>query len=339
VVGQPPAPPPAPPAADPLAAPTSRVGGIDPRFVAFTGATVRVDPDTTVSNATLVVRAGVIESVKEGGDAPASAKVIDARGLFIYPGFVDAFVEVDAPRPDPAGKGAHWNYHVMPQRRALDGRGIDDATADSLRKLGFVAAGLSPKGGVFRGSGAAVSLAKPDGDPAEPRPVVYNPLTYQALSFEGTGDAPGGADGRWGGYPSSQMGAIALIRQTLIDAEYRAKRLATGVDAGTASCLDELNAIGEKGLLLFSVGDELEELRAWTVAEEFGKRAVVVGNGTEYKRLEAVAAQKRPVVVPLNYPEKPRVAGLGEASSVELRELMSWEQAPTNPRRLKQAGV
>ncbi|MFT3687256.1 MAG: amidohydrolase family protein [Phycisphaerales bacterium] len=324
---------------DPLSAPPNRVGGTDPRLVAFTGATVRVDPDTTVKNATLVVRNGVVESVKEGGDAPAGAKVVDARGLFIYPGFVDPFVEVDSPRPDPTSKGAHWNYHVMPQRKALDGKGIDDATADSLRKLGFVAAGLSPKGGVFRGSGAAVSLAKPDGDPAESRPTVYNPLTYQTVSFEGTGDAPSGADGRWGGYPSSQMGAIALIRQTFIDADYRSKRVAGGLDTGTANCLDDLNKIGEKGTLLFSVGDELEELRAWTIAAEFGKQVAVVGNGTEYKRLEAVAGSNRPVILPLNFPEKPRVAGIGEASNVELRELMSWEQAPTNPRRLKAAGV
>lgn len=328
------------PAVDPLSPPPNRVGGLDNRFVAFTGATVRVDPDTTINNATLVVRAGVIESVKEGGEAPAGARVVDARGLFIYPGFIDPFVEVDATRPDPTSKGAHWNYHVMPQRRALDGKGIDDATADSLRKLGFVAAGLSPKSGVFRGSGAAVSLAKPDGDPADARPLVYNPMTYQTVSFEGTGDAPGGADGRWGSYPSSQMGAIALIRQTLLDAQFRQARLAGGMDAGTASCLDALALASPKQTpLLFSVGDELEELRGWTIADEFKRSAVMVGNGTEYKRLEAVAGHKTPLIVPLNFPEKPRVAGIGDASSVELRELMSWEQAPTNPRRLKGAGV
>ncbi|HZW08129.1 MAG TPA: amidohydrolase family protein, partial [Phycisphaerales bacterium] len=289
----------------------------------------------------------VIESVRQGGQAPAGARVVDARGLYIYPGFVDPFVEVDATRPDPASKGAHWNYHVMPQRRALDGKGIDDATADSLRKLGFVAAGLSPRAGVFRGSGAAVSLAKPDGELVEPRPTVYNPLTYHALSFEGTGDAPGGADGRWGGYPSSQMGAIALIRQTLLDADFRQRRVAAGLEAGTASALDALAQAPKdtngpalrQTPLLFSVSDELEELRAWSIADEFSRAALVVGNGTEYKRLEAVAAHKTPVIVPLNYPEKPRVAGIGEASSVELRELMSWEQAPTNARRLKAAGV
>lgn len=337
--------------ADPLSPPPNRVGGVDGRYVALTGATVRVDPDTTIKGATLVVRNGVIESVKEGGEAPAGARVVDARGLFIYPGFVDPFVEVDATRPDPQSKGAHWNYHVMPQRRALDGKGIDDATAESLRKLGFVAAGLSPRGGVFRGSGAAVSLAKPESEQAEARPVVYNGTTYQAVSFEGTGDAPGGADGRWGGYPSSQMGAIALIRQTLIDADDRPKRLAAGLDKGTASCLDSLwgpGKIGDKTgggtvFLVFSVNDELEELRAWAIGDEFNRPVVVVGNGTEYKRLEAIVAKKdrvpRAVIVPLNFPEKPRVAGIGEASSVELRELMSWEQAPTNPRRLKAAGM
>ena len=324
---------------DPLSPPPNRVGGTDGRYVAFVGATVRVDPDTTIKGATLVVRNGTIESVKEGGEAPAGARVVDARGMFVYPGFIDPFIEVDANRPDPTSKGVHWNYHVMPQRRALDGKGIDDATAESLRKLGFVAAGLSPKGGVFRGSGAAVSLAKPDVDPAEPRPAVYNGLTYQTVSFEGTGDAPGGADGRWGGYPSSQMGAIALIRQTLLDAAFRSQQVAGKLDGGTASCLDALDTGSGAKLLVFSVNDELEELRAVAVSEEFSRPMAVVGNGTEYKRLEAIVSKKPRLIVPLNFPEKPRVAGIGEASSVELRELMAWEQAPTNPRRLKAAGA
>jgi imidazolonepropionase-like amidohydrolase len=33
------------------------------------------------------------------------------------------------------------------------------------------------------------------------------------------------------------------------------------------------------------------------------------------------------------------VAGVGKAESVDLRELMTWEQAPTNPRRMRQAGM
>ena len=75
------------------------------------------------------------------------------------------------------------------------------------------------------------------------------------------------------------------------------------------------------------------------IAQEAGRPAILLGSGQEYQRLAAVAATGRPIIVPLNYPEAPEVASLADANSVSLRELMAWEQAPTNLRRLSDAGV
>src|SRR6185369_16044045 len=82
-----------------------------------------------------------------------------------------------------------------------------------------------------------------------------------------------------------------------------------------------------------------EELRAAKIAREFGREAVLIGTGTEYQRLDAIKADGLTVVVPLSYPRAPDVAGIGKAEGIDLRELMAWEQAPTNPRRLEAAGV
>jgi hypothetical protein len=91
--------------------------------------------------------------------------------------------------------------------------------------------------------------------------------------------------------------------------------------------------------LWFDTSDELEELRAAKIAHEFGREAVIIGTGTEYQRLDAIKADGLMIVVPLNYPRTPDVAGIGKVESVDLRDLMAWEQAPTNPRRLEAAGV
>src|SRR5437016_5176095 len=161
----------------------------DPSWHALTNATVHVRPDSTIEHATVLIRSGRIEAVlPAAGDKPAAAppgaRVWDCTGLHIYPGFIDAYVEVEAPKPDPNLPGSHWNPRVTPQRSALDGTGVDDKTAESLRKLGFTAAAISPAGGVFRGRAAVVSLAKPASEMSIDRPPVYSPNAYHSIAFD-----------------------------------------------------------------------------------------------------------------------------------------------------------
>ncbi|MBL9030382.1 MAG: amidohydrolase family protein [Phycisphaerae bacterium] len=348
-----------PPAASPLSPPNNGPRRSDPTWHALVGATVHVKPGQTLESATVVIRGGRIESVRAGAaadgkvvppPAPEGARVWDATGLHVYPGFIDAYVEVEAPRPDANQPGSHWSARVTPQRSALDGPGVDDRTGESLRKLGFAAAGISPRGGIFRGSAAVVSLGKPMDPRSADRPPVYRPFAYHSIAFDlqaiqpGTQvvDSPGQGRRRdetpdvqrWSGYPDSQMGAIALIRQTFIDADWQASSKSSG---DTGSCLDAI-APGDS-LHLFATNDELEAPRAAKVAREFRRRAAILGCGTEFARLEAIKRDGLPVIVPLNYPRTPDVSTIGKAESVDLRDLMTWEQAPTNARRLDAAGV
>ncbi len=294
----------------------------------LTGATVHV-PSGTIENAWIEIDNGRIVSVTPAGRDPAlvNARVHDYSGRHIYPGFIDAFVEVDAPSPAADAPGTHWNGAVTPQRSALHGSGLSGDARASLRKSGFVAANIVPRGGIFQGSCAVISLGDPSGDPSDVRPPVYPSPPFQALSFE---------TGSWdGGYPGSHMGAVALIRQTLSDAQWWA-------DPSRKEPVPEVFAAlgGDKGpALLFDVNHELKALHASSIAREFRRRAIIVGNGTEYKRLAAIVKDGNPVVVPLRFPKAPDVSSIGRADAIELEELMSWEQAPTNARRLHQAGL
>ncbi len=298
---------------------------------------------------------------------PAGSKSFDATGLHIYPGFVEPYLEVDAPRPEPEVKGAHWSARVTPQRRALDGKGVDDGLAKSMRGMGYVAAVMSPKGGIFRGQSAAVSLAQPESEAAAARPPVYRNAVYQSVALDLTN--VGGGAGRWPGYPDSQMGAIAMVRQVLIDAAApmsdSAEWSAISVLNATAS---ELNAQGgrlprqeitQPLPMLMNADDEHEVTRVSKIAREFSRPAIILGSGFEFRRLESVKASiealsianpagskagpgdqwKGSLILPLNFPEKPRISSVGDAEEVDLREMMTWEQAPTNPRRVLAAGI
>ena len=60
-------------------------------YYAFVHATVVKDAKTTLQNATLIVKQGRIEAVGTSVAIPKDAVVIECKGKFIYPSFVDAF--------------------------------------------------------------------------------------------------------------------------------------------------------------------------------------------------------------------------------------------------------
>jgi len=273
---------------------------VDPMWHALVGATVHAAPGAVMEGATVVLKEDRIVYV--GGDAPpAGARVWDGTGLHVYAGLIDAYVPVAPPPHEPR----HWHPRVTPGRVA---RELDDATAKELRSLGFVAAAVAPDEGILRGRASLVSLAPRDADPSVPRPTLYAEGVWQSLAFERT-------RGSREGHPTSQMGAIALIRQCLMD------------------------GLAAEETLLLDTDDELEALRAGKIAREAGRPAVILGCGTEFRRLHAIAADGFPVIVPLRFPDPPDVSSVGAAEAAELRDLMTWEQAPTNPRRLDRAGV
>jgi imidazolonepropionase-like amidohydrolase len=363
-----------PTSSSPLAPPPNSPRKSDATWHAITDCTLHVSPEKVVEHATLVVRDGRITGVVASQDGkaarlPLGPRVWDGAGMHVYPAFIEPYVEVDAPPPDRSLPSTHWNRNVMPERDALDGGGITAAQAESFRKMGFGAAAISPRGGIFRGTAAVVSLGAPPGEPSGNKPPTYAQRVYQTIGLAGgggfggpsrntdTGQPAADDTAEWTGYPNSQMGAISLIRQTFLDSDWQTSVRRSGSLAAATNSLDALAAIpanaggaltpvimtapaGERhAFYLFDVDNELEALRAAKIAREFSRPAVLLGSGSEYARLEAIKKDGLPIILPLRYARQPDVSTVSNAESVDLRELMAWEQSPTNPRRLEEAGV
>ncbi|HBS28564.1 MAG TPA: hypothetical protein DEB06_03730, partial [Phycisphaerales bacterium] len=155
----------------------------DPAWHALVHATLVPEPGKKIEDATIVLRDGRIVSVQAGGTPPPGARVWDCTGLTVYAGLIEPFFEVDSPRPDAKEVGAHWNTMVMAQRNALDAEGIDAKARKALREMGYTSALASPKGGVFRGTAAFVSLAD-EPDPSRPVASVRIPKAFHTVAFE-----------------------------------------------------------------------------------------------------------------------------------------------------------
>lgn len=324
----------------PLAAPPNGMREAELGWNALVNATVHIAPGRTITNATVVIRDGLIVSVLPGNDAdgdgkpeappaPPGARAWDCTGLHLYAGFIDPFVEVDVPAP-AASPATHWNALITPQRDAVSGPGIPRDAAEQLRRLGFAAAGISPRSGIIRGTTGVVSLGTPPDDASRPRPPVYQPAVFLAAGFD-TGGFGGG-----GGYPSSRMGSIALMRQSFIDAAWQRDARAAG-HAVPPNCLDLLTEHARP--MLFDAQAEIHALRAAYLAEEFGRDGVIVGSGNEVRMLAPITQIGWPLILPLNFPETPDLSSVGRIDGISLTELMTWEQVPTGPRRFDAAGV
>ena len=305
----------------------------DLRFDALINATVVVKPGQRVERATLVLQDGRVVYVAEDGPTPKGARVTDCKGLVIYPGFVEPFLPVDAPAPDADAPNAHWHPAVIAQRSALSGDGIAKDDRETMRSLGFGAAAIAPIGGNFRGLAAVVLLDEPE---AGRKAEVVAADTAHVVSMSM----------RFGGHPSSEMGAISLLRQTLADADWWRRTAAATTSDPTLraprshanDALATLDRLRERPLL-FDCDDELQALRAAKIADEFSRRAIAIGSGMEFRRAQAIAAAKIPLIVPLAFPEAPDVSSIGKQERVSLRQLQTWEHAPSNLARLRALGI
>jgi hypothetical protein len=323
-----------------LAQPAPEVGirPAEVRTHAIVGATVVTAPGHAIEGATIVVRDGVIAAAGPEVTVPPQARVWPADDLTVYPGLIDMAVLVEArDLPDgSADSGAHWSRRVHPQVAMSGQPGPDRSRRKSLRRIGFTAAAVYPARGIFRGSGAVIALADED-----EHVLAYRPRADMAIGLNDRAN-PGDRS-----YPVSLMGVLALVRQTVHDARWYAECQARwrldpqGHEPPVRS--DALAAlasvVGAEQRILLDVTDEHTALRAARIADDLDLDSMLLGSGYEFRRLDAIAATGLPVIVPLSYPQRPEVSSLAAADDVSLREMMTWEQAPTNARRLVDAGV
>jgi hypothetical protein len=147
-------------------------------------------------------------------------------------------------------------------------------------------------------------------------------------------------------YPNSPMGAVALARQALLDAQwyeeawnaYRASPTLPRPERNDALAALAPYLRSQKRVIFDAANEQFFD-RADRFAKEFVLSAIIRGSGREYRRLTEIKESGRPVLVPVNFPAAPRVTSIEESRDVSLEQLMHWDHAPENAGRLDKAGV
>jgi len=307
-----------------------------PGMFAFTNATIVVNANQTLTNATLLIKGQTIQGIGAGLTVPKGYVVIDLKGKFVYPSLIDAFTsyglsETPAQQRGFGGqrqsifvstkKGAYgWNESIRPETYVKSIFSTDSKKADELRKVGFGSVNVINRDGIARGVSAAVTLNE-----GADNSVFLKDQTAANYSFnKGTSSND---------YPTSLMGSIALLRQTYYDAQWYGKQK----DEYNIS-LDEF---GKQQAMpqIFEVDGWQNILRADKIGKEFGKKYIIKSTGDEYQRINEVKATGASLIIPVTFPKAYDVEDPAEARNVTLSQMKGWELAPTNPASLEKAGI
>ena len=307
---------------------------------AFKNATIVKDAQSTLTNATMIVRNGKIIAIGTAVTIPTEAIVVDCTGKHIYPSFIDLFADYGMPAQaqtqggfgrggfgaaqlNSNTKGAFgWNQAIKADVNAANIFVTDDAKAKAMREIGFGAVLTHQKDGIARGTGAFVSLAT-----MKENMVILKEKASAHYSFiKGTSTQS---------YPSSMMGNISLLRQTYLDAKWYKKN--TEKEGLNLSLLAWNN--NQALPQIFDASDKWNVLRADRIGDEFGVQYIIKTNGNEYQRIAEIAATGSTLIVPLNFPMAMDVEDPNDARFVSLADMKHWELAPTNAGALEKAKI
>ena len=300
-----------------------------PRSWALTGATIHTEPGKTIFNGTVLIRNGIISSVGKNVKIPLQATVLKMDGKHIYAGFIESWMDVKS-KKDTASLETHWNSNMRSHLKASEFYTPNEKELNKLRMLGFTTVHLAPNGGIYQGRSSLVNIDK--------KPKVLSNDIAQVVEFK---------SGGWGAkeYPTSLLGAIAFIRQGLIDAKWydKAQEIISKYPDGNEQIeFDQsLSAIGsflKKGKpFVFETKNELYIDRAYNIANEFELKLWIRGNGYEYRRLNQL--NQAHMIIPINYPAKPEVANPYSALQYSTQQLKHWDMAPDNLKKLSEKNI
>lgn len=292
----------------------------------------RVVPITTepIDGATVLIQDGRIAAVGADLEIPDDARIIDASGRWVLPGFIEAHGHVGVHEEGEGWAGSDSNELTEPVTahvRALDAINPADLGFRDAVSGGVLAVNVNPgSGNPIGGQTAALKCWG--------RTVDQMLLRAPAGMKSALGENPKRIYGERKQTPSTRLGTAAVIRGALVDATNYLARL----DAEQRKSEADRKPV-DRDLKLEALGKVLRREIPWRqhchraddiatalrLAEEFGYD-LVIDHGTEAHLLaDILAARDIPVIIGPLFTSR---------SKVELRN-----RSLANPGKLAVAGV
>lgn len=287
-----------------------------------------------ISNGTLIERDGKIIDIGINLSIPNNSIVFDLDGKFIYPSFIETHSSFGVKKPqrtnsgrssqyEASRSGYYWNDHILSDYNSLKDYNYNQKDAKGLRDIGFGIVNSHRSDGVHRGTSFTIGLI--DNQNESYRIISKKTAEHYSFSKSLTSQQS---------YPSSTMGAIALIRQLHYDADWYSQGSSESKDLA----LEAL--IGNKNLpKLFDANDKLNVYRAAKLSKEFDLNFVIKGSGKEYESIRELKKFNNTLIIPVNFPKAFDVSNSNLNEKLTINQLRYWNQAPSNLGVLEKNGI
>jgi imidazolonepropionase-like amidohydrolase len=262
------------------------VGAAVTGVLAITNAKIVPVSKPAIDRGTIVVRDGKIEAVGAGVPVPPGAKVIDAAGAEVYPGWINAKTTIGLAEPGPRGyEDTTEMLDYNPQLRTVVAYHNDSDSIPVARANGVTTVAVFPNGGLLGGQVPVMNL---DGWTWEESAV--RPLVGISFQFPGVG---GGGRGGFGtppaapGAPERSYDDLRRERDARLDKtlrlfdEARAYAKAAAGARRTDWVLEALVPVVEGRIPLFTTAARAQDIKDAVAFAERAHVRIVVCSGPE----------------------------------------------------------
>ena len=308
----------------------------DPRdnAYAFTHATIYVDYQTQLEDATLLIKEGKVIQVGTNVNIPKGYTEVDLKGKYIYPSMIDIHTHYGMPEVERRrGRGPEQftsktegpynaNQAIKSEYNAYAGFNADGKMAKAMRAQGFGTVSTFRPDGLARGTSALLSLADENDNM-----IVLKDRVAAHYSFDKGSSTQS--------YPASSMGYISLLRQTYMDADWYGSLKERPFTDKSLDAWIETQDLPQ----IFEVNNWQSVLRADKIGDEFGVQYIIKGGGDEYKRINSIKASGASLIIPLTFPDAYDVEDPLDAYGVSLAAMKHWELAPANLAQLEKNNI
>ncbi|MCP3933384.1 MAG: amidohydrolase family protein [Bacteroidetes bacterium] len=170
-------------------------------------------PGQITEGVTLLLRDGIIQEIGPSVEIPGNAQIIEGDSLYVYAGFIDGLSHTGVPkadkkeqRPRVKNPGSPPNdiAGIQPETQVKNVLNPKDKSIAGMRKLGFTAAHVVPRGRMLPGSGAVALLG---GDSPDAMILKNDVSMFSQLSGAG------------GVYPATVIAVMSKWRELYKQAE------------------------------------------------------------------------------------------------------------------------
>jgi imidazolonepropionase-like amidohydrolase len=320
-----------------LVAPTtSVVSAQSSESVAIRNVRIVTVTGPVIDNGTVVIANGKIAAVGANATVPAGAKVIDGKGLSVYPGMMDADTEiglteigsvagsVDTSEIGDNNANIHVDVAIHP----------DSSHIAVTRVNGVTTALTAPRGGLIAGQSAILNL-----DGWTPKEMVVKSPVAMHINWPGAGGGRG-FGGEFGGQQRSGAEARREQERQIENLKKILREATAYADAKDARAKDPslpkqnvdlkfealIPVVRGQMPVVINVNLERDIKNAIAFVGEMKLKAIISGGAEAYRVADQLKAKNIPVIV-------------GPVLRVPVREDDPYDAAFTNAGLLFKAGV